>query len=392
MRRFLSFALALLLASPALADGIVLKDALGNQITEASKTNAGVEHPQHVMEGLNGATPTPIVVDGSGNAGVNVQSSVLPTGAANAGNQTATQAVPGSDATKAGAVQGITGGKAVNVNPDNVPDGVTSTGTASSATTLVTFSNTAGYGYLVFGFTAVGVGGTVTVDNAPDGASFTASPAMHRLDVVTLAPAATTANVTTAMAWVVPVTAPAMRIRLSAYTSGTFTVYGTLKRGTFPAMNLGTQTLLTTLTTLTTLTGGGVASGAADSGNPHKVGCKYNSTPVAVANGNRVDCQAEPNGALLTEEGGRTYTHISTNATTTVKGAAGYLHDICINTKGATGNTATMYDNTVGSGTVIGVLDTTSLSGCQEFDIAFGTGLTIVTATGTAPDITVSSR
>lgn len=37
---------------------------------------------------------------------------------------------------------------------------------------------------------------------------------------------------------------------------------------------------------------GNVASGATDSGNPAKVGCKYNLAPPSVSDGQRVDCQA----------------------------------------------------------------------------------------------------
>lgn len=55
-------------------------------------------------------------------------------------------------------------------------------------------------------------------------------------------------------------------------------------------------TTVSTVTALTTLTGGAVASGAADSGNPLKVGCKYNATPVTLTDGNRGDCQADVNG------------------------------------------------------------------------------------------------
>lgn len=86
------------------------------------------------------------------------------------------------------------------------------------------------------------------------------------------------------------------------------------------------------------------------------------------------------------------YSHISTNTTTTVKSGAGVLRSISINTKGASSNIATIYDNTAGSGTVIGVIDTTDRTVTLKFDVIFSTGLTIVTATGTAADITVSYR
>lgn len=85
---------------------------------------------------------------------------------------------------------------------------------------------------------------------------------------------------------------------------------------------------------------------------------------------------------------GSSFSHISTNATTTVKSGAGVLKRITINSNGGTLNTATVYDNTAGSGTIIAVIDTT-LGGNHEYDLVFSTGLTIVTATGTAADLTV---
>ena len=82
--------------------------------------------------------------------------------------------------------------------------------------------------------------------------------------------------------------------------------------------------------------------------------------------------------------------NIKTNATTVVKSGGGFLHAITINTKGATANTAIVFDNTAGSGTTIATIDTTTAVGTLILDVKFSTGLTIVTATGTAPDMTVS--
>jgi hypothetical protein len=85
------------------------------------------------------------------------------------------------------------------------------------------------------------------------------------------------------------------------------------------------------------------------------------------------------------------YAHITTDTTTTLKSTSGMLHRVCINTPAATG-TVTIYDNTAGSGTVIGVITSFASSVvCTDYDVNFWTGLTIVTATA-APDITVSFR
>lgn len=88
---------------------------------------------------------------------------------------------------------------------------------------------------------------------------------------------------------------------------------------------------------------------------------------------------------------GLVYKHIAAGTTTTtVKSGAGYLHLITINTKGASSNTLTVYDNTAGSGTVIAVIDTTVAPGPFGFNCTFQTGLTLVSATGTGADLTVS--
>ena len=87
-----------------------------------------------------------------------------------------------------------------------------------------------------------------------------------------------------------------------------------------------------------------------------------------------------------------TYSNINSNATTVVKDGAGILHAININTLGAAANMATIYDNNAGSGTVIGIINTTQSNNPHIFDIEFATGLTIVTATGTAANMTVSYK
>ena len=55
----------------------------------------------------------------------------------------------------------------------------------------------------------------------------------------------------------------------------------------------------TNITKVTTLTGGGVASGATDSGNPLKVGGVYNSTPPVLTTGQRGDLQLDSSGRTL---------------------------------------------------------------------------------------------
>lgn len=201
--------------------------------------------------------------------------------------------------------------------------------------------------------------------------------------------------------------------------------------------------------------GGGVTAGTADTGAPVKAGGKYLTTLPTLTTGQRGDLQITVEGSLRTtaggypiagsdaqsnnytsypridqvggtgagalmvynhtfngtnwdrnrgisgsfgsalgvnavEQAGSPFSHIAGAATTTVKSGAGILHKISINTKGAA-STATVYDNTAGSGTVIAVIDLTLSQDTLIYDLAFATGLTIVT-TGTLSDLTVSYR
>lgn len=83
------------------------------------------------------------------------------------------------------------------------------------------------------------------------------------------------------------------------------------------------------------------------------------------------------------------YTRIATNGTTTLKSSGAHLRNIVINTKGSGSNTLTVYDSPTGSGTIVGVLDTTVAGGSFVYDVELDDGLTIVTATGTPADVTV---
>jgi hypothetical protein len=88
------------------------------------------------------------------------------------------------------------------------------------------------------------------------------------------------------------------------------------------------------------------------------------------------------------------YAHIAAGATTVVKGTAGILHYICINTPVAS-DTITVYDNTAASGTKIATVTipgtiTAESPFCLRYDLMFTTGLTVVTFG--ADDITVAFR
>lgn len=89
---------------------------------------------------------------------------------------------------------------------------------------------------------------------------------------------------------------------------------------------------------------------------------------------------------------GYSFSHISTATTTTVKSGAGVIHTLTVNNLGTVASVTTVYDNTAGSGTAIAVINTLAGQESYVYDIAFATGLTLVTTGTVAPDITVSYR
>jgi len=79
------------------------------------------------------------------------------------------------------------------------------------------------------------------------------------------------------------------------------------------------------------------------------------------------------------------YKNITTATTTVVKSGPGVLFGIVVN--GTAAGTITIYDNTAGSGNLIGTLKASITEGLYSFGCRFSTGLTIVTAA--ASNITV---
>lgn len=80
--------------------------------------------------------------------------------------------------------------------------------------------------------------------------------------------------------------------------------------------------------------------------------------------------------------------NITTATTTLVKTGAGILHTLTVNATAA--GTITIYDNTSAAGTKIATIKASVVEQTFTFDVAFATGLTIVTAG--ASDITVSFK
>jgi hypothetical protein len=119
-----------------------------------------------------------------------------------------------------------------------------------------------------------------------------------------------------------------------------------------------------------------------------------------LANGSQISAGVG-NAAFTYPIGSQYNIHINTNTTTTFPTACGtagpavglgcgILRGIVINTKGATGNTATIYSNKACTAP-LATIDTTSTLGYFPYEAlsSGGTGFCIVTATGTPADITV---
>lgn len=90
--------------------------------------------------------------------------------------------------------------------------------------------------------------------------------------------------------------------------------------------------------------------------------------------------------------GGYSFLNIAAGqATTTVKSGSGTLHAIVFNSAAAATNVTTVFDNTAASGTVIAIPAATAVTFPVSvlFDIAFSTGLTILTATANGSNMTV---
>lgn len=81
------------------------------------------------------------------------------------------------------------------------------------------------------------------------------------------------------------------------------------------------------------------------------------------------------------------YTRITTNTNTVIKTGKGVFSGISVNTAGAT-STATVYDNTTCTGTIIGTFSTLAQVVLNVGAIAT-TGICVTTAGGTPADITV---
>lgn len=114
---------------------------------------------------------------------------------------------------------------------------------------------------------------------------------------------------------------------------------------------------------------------------------------MKVSQGDLISGEDQTNNVIRVE-GQFTRASMTTATTTTHKSGSGLLHSVVIN-KAVAAGVVTMYDNTAGSGTVIGTITfgaalLTDPPLLAIYDINFSTGFTVVTSAAT--DITFSYR
>lgn len=202
--------------------------------------------------------------------------------------------------------------------------------------------------------------------------------------------------------------------------------------------------------------GGSTAAGSTDSGNPVKVGGKFNVTPPTLTDGQRGDLQLDNMGSLsvtlrqanngtavvvvapsdgqslvgvglrvltvgelyngttgdmarsaqgavnantgigvmAVEEAGRTFSNITTATTTTSKSGKGFLHSVTINTFVASA-TITIFDNTAASGSKIATITLPStITSLGPITLMYNVAFStgLTVVTSGATDITVAYR
>jgi len=339
------------------------------------------------------ATPTVTANAGTGTFAVSAASLPLPTGAATVAKQPAL-GIAGTASTDVLTVQGIAGATALNANLDSVVDGVTVAASAASAVDLTnTPFSTVGFAAVELHITAL-TATSITASASYDSGSNYNTVQCRPVNTATIIFQTATLNATG-----VYECPTGTNFKLTQVGAGASTVKVALKR-------IPTALLASRLTTAVcsgtssagcaTVVGSVAATANSTSGNWFGVTSLnqlYNGSTTDLAKSASAAASLNTGiGVAAVEESGRPYCHISTATTTTCKSGAGFLHTLTVNTLGTVASTATIYDNTAASGTVIAVINTLAGQTSYRYDVAFSTGLTVVTTGTAAPDITISYR
>ena len=143
---------------------------------------------------------------------------------------------------------------------------------------------------------------------------------------------------------------------------------------------------------LSMTTGGGLRIDLASCGaTAVALGQTTKSASIPITLPSDVGTLTTANNAIAT--GGYSYAKVASLAGQIVKGSSGWLHTVTINTKGASSNVLTLYDNaTTNSGTAIATIDTTAAVTTLTLDVQVTNGIYALDATGTAPDATITYK
>lgn len=321
----------------------------------------------------------------SGTANIRISVESMPTPEAATVNAFTTNGVATADVTA-----NDTGFNGQPVN--NATKTITFTTSSSGVQQLLADTDMRGYSSITVNLTSVGSGLAWTGQFAPNtgGTYNNATTWVNTNALGSIGALGVTVNISYASR----IVNNFFRLNISALASGTVSGYVTLSTMPLPYYVAGTSQLGTWTVGVT---GYPVAAAAADTfSNPTvtQIGAinqVFNGTnwdrqrSGGVTGMAGVTVQASPSG-------GWSFTNISTSTTTTVKSGAGTLHLVTVNTLGTVASSATIYDNTAGSGTIIAIINTLSLSGSFTYDIAFATGCTVVTTGTSAPNITVAYK
>lgn len=110
-----------------------------------------------------------------------------------------------------------------------------------------------------------------------------------------------------------------------------------------------------------------------------------------VFNGTTWDRQRGDTTGTFVVEAGKSFTNISTNASTVIKASAGVFTGLIVNTAGAT-SSVIVYNNTTCTGAIIGTFSTLAQTALVGINASATVGICATTAGGTPANITILYR
>lgn len=321
-----------------------------------------------------------------GTVSVSAASLPLPTGAA-------------TETTLAAASTKLTDGTQVaQLAADNVTTG---TITASAQTVVAAVAaGVQGVGLAYYGTYATGA--TLTWEASADGGTTYTAFVMQAATSLT-GPVTLIAAVSNSQAFnegALPVGATHVRVRCSAWAAPTGTINIRLVQTAAPRVQ--SPNTISTVSAISSLSPGVLSGNLGKAEDGPSTGGDTGVFVLGVRNdaqatstntdGDYIQQSHDARGAVRVNPAAFTFSNLSTANTFVVKSGAGELHSITVNALGTVSSAVVVYDNTSATGTKIATINTLSVLGTLTFDVAFATGLTIVSTGTVAPDLTVSYR